>query len=180
MNAVKNLIETYSSQFTEALNEKQLEKASAIIKEFKAEVGKLANPTESIASELEIFATNESHKMLGMWLSAAELRPSPKYLEALCAILEQENGSYICKSIIDVLNAIRDERAIPCLEQALRFDIDYDSAKDLSVNALIALGEIGTPKAREAIQNCLNSPHSKIRDDARLGLRVLEQQNSSG
>ena len=179
MSEAKNLIEAYSNQMTEALTEKQLEKALVLSKEFEVEVRKLADPTDDITTELEIFARNESRKTLGRWLRAAEIHPSVKYVEALCAILHREKNSYLSKSIIDVLNAIQDERTIPCLERLLNLEIDYDSEKDLSIKILIALGELGTPKAREVIQNYLDSPHQKIRDDAKLVLSVLAQQNNS-
>jgi HEAT repeat protein len=177
MGDVQGLIEEYATKIAEAATRKQIEDVFALHKEFEAQISSVLNPIDGIAKELKAIVKNKHHDRAEMWLIAALLHPSPRYLEALCAILEQEEHFNLYNGVIDILQVIGHERVIPCLQRALTHHIDYDAARDLSINTLTALGEIGTPAAISVVEGSLSSQHKKIREDAQLVLKIIWNQS---
>ena len=176
MSDVQQLIEEYGTKIVEAATQKQIENVFALHEEFEAQISSLQNPVDEIAAKLTIIANDKYHERTGMWLIAALLHPSPAYLESLCSILEQEEHINLYVRVIDILQVIGDERAVPCLQRALTHDINYNAVRNLSANTLIALGEIGTPAAIRIIEDSLASKHKKVREDAQLVLKIIRNQ----
>ena len=179
MGEVEKLLVEYASKFAQASAEKRYKKVIELNTELSSKIANLSNPYDEIAQALEVLTTNPTHKNATLWLRAAEIHPSEKYLKSLCTVLEQENEYIWHEGILYILQKLKDEYSIPFLEKAINLNLDYDPYKHVAENALEALAKIGTPDAVEIIKKYIVSSDSQIREYAQVCIDWLTRHDKT-
>ncbi len=106
-------------------------------------------------------------------LGMGEFTPSAEFdLSPLIAMLQENNTSLRSASVV-ALGNLRDARASPALTTALD-----DPEVAVEKYAIWALGKIGDPRVRHALENKLRSENEVIRHEAREALEKLETNAS--
>jgi HEAT repeat protein len=161
--SVKDIIHEYAQKRSQAASTKQYSQVLTILKEYVNALKTLSLSEKEIADEFNAIVDNPCRENTDLWIIAAQIYPSPEYLNSLCTILEREEPCIWHEGIVDILYDLEDERSIPSLEKALTYDKPSDPTRELAVKILETLDKIGSPKAREVLRNCLKSPSPEIR-----------------
>ncbi|MDY7008715.1 MAG: HEAT repeat domain-containing protein, partial [Cyanobacteriota bacterium] len=129
---------------------------------------------DEVIQELEKYALNPEHPRASFVITtAAWCNLSRDYVPILCQILNSESHNGLHENVIEILDELRDERAIPVLSKALTYRWSYDFGLSVPKKALLALAEIETPEAMTIIKEATQSSEELIRDDANLFLENL-------
>jgi HEAT repeat protein len=137
---LSDTIDKYLKLFKESPNSHE---SSTISSEMRRELQNL--PSSEVIQELEKYALN------------------PKY-----SGLNSENHNGLHENVVEILDKLRDERAIPALSKALTYRWSYDEWLNVPRKSLLALSEIGTPEAMMIIKEATQSPEELIREDATM------------
>lgn len=97
---------------------------------------------------------------------AAFYRPSVLYVPVLCRMLSCESLGKIHENVCGLLGDIRDEAAIPALQQAVGMRSDRDRELEVPRSALAALAEIGSPEAWATVKSVAETGTPLLRRDA--------------
>ena len=155
-------------------------------KEKARQIKDLPSPQDEIAAELAVFAEHPCDEYtvswikdsnMPSWIVAAQLHPSPKYLDSLCKILECDADWIWQEGIVDILYELKNEKSIPSLEKALAYRPPSDPTREIGIKILETLCYIGTSKARQIVEDYLNSPSTD--DDFRERAATFVKGNNS-
>jgi len=102
----------------------------------------------------------------------AMLRPSGRYVDLLCRMLDELHPEVLHEDVAELLFDIGDERSVPSLVRALQAELPGDHFHGLNKKCIWALGKIGTNDAIRAIEACLCSEHEEIREAAKRELDI--------
>jgi HEAT repeat protein len=101
--------------------------------------------------------------MIAAWYNC-----SRDYVPILCQILNSESHNGLQENVIEILDELRDRRAIPGLSKALTYRWSYDAGLSVPKKALLALAEIETPEAIAIVKEATQSSEELIRDEANI------------
>jgi HEAT repeat protein len=167
-------IEKYLKLFKEASN---IRESSRLSKELDKEFETSPPSVSEVIQELEKYASNPKHPGASLVMSAAWSNLSKDYTPILCQLLNNESHNGLHEPIVEILDVLRDERAVPALSKALTYRWSYDEWLNVPRKSLLALAEIGTPEAIIIIKEATQSFEELIRDDANM---ILEDIRESG
>ncbi|MBD2493762.1 HEAT repeat domain-containing protein [Nostoc sp. FACHB-280] len=142
--------------------------SSLLLKEMNKEFETSPPLVSEVIQELEEYASNPDYPVASFIMMAAWSNLSKDYTPILCQILNDENNNGLHESVIELLDVLRDERAIPALSKALTYRWSYDEWLNVPRKSLLALAEIGTPEAKIIIESAAQSPEELISEDANL------------
>ncbi|ALF53046.1 hypothetical protein ACX27_09615 [Nostoc piscinale CENA21] len=142
--------------------------SSRLLKEMKKELEISPPSVSEVIQELEKYASNPDYPVASLVMMAAWSNLSKDYTPILCQILNDESNNGLHESVIELLDGLRDERAIPALSKALTYRWSYDEWLNVPRKSLLALAEIGTPEAKKIIESAAQSPEELISEDANL------------
>jgi thymidine kinase len=171
---VEHLVQDHIVKRDELSAKKLHTEKASLLKSYGNAVRQLTDPYDEIASELELITGNPCRENTYLWIIAAQIHPSPRYLDSLCRILEQDNACIWHEGIVDILYDLADERSVPSLEKALSYEYRSDPTRELAIKILATLDEIGTPEALDIVRRCLQSSSERIREEAKL---LLEDED---
>ena len=163
---VRSLVEDYFNRIAEAGSKNRADDVSSLMKQFQNSLEELTKAEDEISAELVRLTDEPCRSDAYLWIIAAQLRPSPMYLEALCKILEYPESCAWHEGIVDILYDLADERAVPYLKKALDFDFPSDPGRNLGIKILETLDKIGTSEAIGIIEECRTSTSPEIRETA--------------
>ncbi len=157
-------IEKYLKLFKEASNTRE---SSRLLKEMNKEF-EAAPPTISeVIQEFEKYVSNPDYPGASFAMIAAWSNLSKDYTPILCQILNNESHYGLHELAIEILEVLRDERAVPALSKALTYRWSYDEWLNVPRKSLLALAEIGTHEAIIILKEATQSFEELIRDDAK-------------
>lgn len=142
--------------------------SSRLLKEMKKEFETSPPSVSEVIQELEKYASNPDYPGASFIMMAAWSNLSKDYTPILCQILNDESNNGLHESVIELLDVLRDERAIPALSKALTYRWSYDIWFNVPRKSLLALAEIGTPEAKMIIESAAQYPEELISEDANL------------
>jgi HEAT repeat protein len=160
---LSDTIDKYLKLFKESPNSHE---SSTISSEMRRELQNL--PSSEVIQELEKYALNPKYPGASFLMIAAWYNCSLEYVPILCQILNSENHNGLHENVVEILDKLRDERAIPALSKALTYRWSYDEWLNVPRKSLLALSEIGTPEAMMIIKEATQSPEELIREDATM------------
>ncbi|BAY09235.1 HEAT repeat domain-containing protein [Calothrix sp. NIES-2098] len=162
---LSNTIEKYLKLFKDSPNYRETDR---IFDEMKKEFKTSPPSVSEVIQELEKYASNPDYPGAWFIMMAAWSNLSNDYTPILCQILNDESNNGLHESVIELLDVLRDERAIPALSKALTYRWSYDEWFNVPRKSLLALAEIGTPEAKMIIEEAAQSPEELISEDANL------------
>ncbi|WP_335041616.1 HEAT repeat domain-containing protein [Nostoc sp.] len=163
---ISNTIEKYLKLFKDSPRPTE---SSRLLEEMNKEFEASPPSVSEVIQELEKYASNPEDYP-GAWfvMMAAWSNLSKDYIPILCHILNDESNNGLHESVIELLDVLRDERAIPALSKALTYQWSYDTWLNVPRKSLLALAEIGTPEAKMIIESAAQSPEELISEDANM------------
>lgn len=164
---LSSTIEKYLKLFKDSPNYRETDRiAGEMKKEFKTSPPSVSE----VLQELEKYASNPADYQGASLLvgRAAWSNLSKDYTPILCQILNDESNNGLHEPIVEILDVLRDERAIPALSKALTYRWSYDEWLNVPRKSLLALAEIGTPEAKMIVKEATQSSGELIRDDANM------------
>ncbi|MGB3509535.1 MAG: HEAT repeat domain-containing protein [Microcoleaceae cyanobacterium] len=164
---LSHTIDKYLKLFKEAPNSRV---SSRIGNEMRRELEDSPPSVDEVIQELEKYALNPKYPGASFAMRAAWYNLSRDYVPILCQILNSESHNGLHENVIEILDELRDERAIPALSKALTYRWSYDAGLSVPKKALLALAEIETPEAMKIIKEATKSSEELIRDEANLFL----------
>ncbi|MBE9207545.1 hypothetical protein IQ244_13625 [Nostoc sp. LEGE 06077] len=162
---LSNTIEKYLKLFKDSPNYRETDR---IADEKKKEFETSPPSVSEVIQELEKYASNPDYPGASFIMMAAWSNLSKDYTPILCQILNDESNNGLHESVIELLDVLRDERAIPELSKALTYRWSYDEWLNVPRKSLLALAEIGTPEAKMIIESAAQYPEELISEDANL------------
>lgn len=168
---LSSTIQKYIRLFKNALNVKN---SSRIADEMKKEFEISPPLVSEVIEEFRKYALTSHYSGASILLSAAWSNLSKDYTPILCQILNDEIRNGLHEPIVEILDELRDERAIPALSKALTYRWPDDEWLNVPKKSLLALAEIGTPEAIMIIQEATKSPEELIRDYANMILESFD------
>ncbi|MDZ8093947.1 MAG: HEAT repeat domain-containing protein [Nostoc sp. DedQUE05] len=163
---LRNTVEKYLKLFKDSPNYRETDR---IANEMRKEFDTSPPSVSEVIQELEKYASNpEDYPGASFVMMAAWRNLSKDYTPILCQILNDESNNGLHESVIELLDVLRDERAIPALSKALTYRWSYDEWLNVPRKSLLALAEIGTPEAKMIIESAAQSPQELISEDANL------------
>lgn len=163
---LRNTVEKYLKLFKNSPNYRETDR---IANEMKKEFDISPPSVSEVIQELEKYASNPADYPAASFVMMAAWRNLSKdYTPILCQILNDESNNGLHESVIELLDVLRDERAIPALSKALTYRWSYDEWLNVPRKSLLALAEIGTPEAKMIIESAVQSPEELISEDANL------------
>ena len=164
-------IEKYLKLFKEASNGNE---SLIISQKMKKEFAASPPSISEVIQELEKYLSNPDYPGASFIMSAAWSNLSKDYTPILCQILNNQSHYGLHELAIELLEVLRDERAVPVLSKALTYRWSYDIWFIVPRKSLFALAEIGTPEAIMIITEATQSPEELIRDDANMILESFD------
>ncbi|BBD59696.1 hypothetical protein NIES2109_24870 [Nostoc sp. HK-01] len=162
---LSNTIEKYLKLFKNSPNYRETDRiADEMRKEFETSPPSVSE----VIQELKKYASNPDYPGASFVMMAAWSNLSKDYTPILCQILNDESNNGLHESVVELLDVLRDERAIPALSKALTYRWSYDIWFNVPRKSLLALAEIGTPEAKMIIESADQSPEELISEDANL------------
>ncbi|MEG4529779.1 HEAT repeat domain-containing protein [Microcoleus sp. D2_18a_D3] len=168
---LSDTIEKYLKLFKEASNG---EESLRILKEMNKEFEALPPSISEVIQEFKKYVSNPDYPGASFVMSAAWSNLSKDYTPILCQILNNESHYGLHERAIEILEVLRDERAVPALSKALTYRWSYDIWFIVPRKSLFALAEIGTPEAIMIITEATQSSEELIRDDATMILESFD------
>lgn len=162
---ISNTIEKYLKLFKDSPRPSE---SSRLLKEMNKEFETSPPSVSEVIQELEKYASNPDYPGARFIMMAAWSNLSKNYTSILCQILNDENNNGLHESVIELLDVLRDEKAIPALSKALTYRWSYDTWLNVPRKSLLALAEIETPEAKIIIESAVQSPEELISEDANL------------
>ncbi|MEG3984866.1 HEAT repeat domain-containing protein [Microcoleus sp. D3_18a_C4] len=167
-------IEKYLQLFKEASN---AEESFRFLQEMKKEFAASPPSISEVIQEFEKYVSNPDYPGASFAMSAAWSNLSKDYTPILCQLLNNESHYGLHELAIEILEVLRDERAVPALSKALTYRWSYDIWFIVPRKSLWALAELETPEAIMIIKEATQSSEELIRDDANM---ILEYFRESG
>lgn len=167
---VKKLIDEHTAKIASKIKSGHLGDRSKITSEYLQGVSHLTDVENEINQELSNIVSEPCRMDATLWILAAQLHSSELYFESISKLLENADECIWHEGIIEIFQILKDARAIPVLEKALKYDLAYDPEKAVAVRILETLADIGTLEAVNILKDCLNSPSAKIRKESRIML----------
>lgn len=162
---LSNTIDKYLKLFEESPNSRASSRIhDKMIKEFKNSPPSV----DEVIQEFEKYALNPEYPRASFVMIAAWYNLSRNYLPILCQILNSESHNGLHENVVEILDKLRDERAIPALSKALTYRWSYDAGLSVPKKALQALAEIETPEAMAIIKEATQSSEELIREEANI------------
>lgn len=158
-------IEKYLKLFKEASNAGE---SLRISQEMKKEFAASPPSISEVIQEFEKYVSNPDYPGASFVMSAAWSNLSKDYTPILCQLLNNESNNGLHEPIVEILEVLRDERAVPALSKAVTYRWSYDIWFIVPRKSLLALAEIGTPEAIMIIKQATQSSEELIRDDANM------------
>jgi len=149
--------------------------SSRISDEMRREFQNSPTSVEEVIQELEKYALNPKHPGASFVMIAAWHNLSRDYVPILCQILNSESHSYngLHENVVEILDELRDERAIPALSKVVTYQWSCDNWFGVQKKALLALAEIETPEAMAIVKEATQSSEEIIRHYANMLLENL-------
>jgi hypothetical protein len=141
---------------------KQLE----LLEQYRRYMASKPFSVSEILEALEDVSQGKDYSLGQMVIVAAYYQPSPRYVDVLCTILASEKLDKLHENVCGLLGDIGDERAIPCLRQALSYRWDWDLGLEIPISALSALASIDTASARAVIASVAESGPPQLQQEA--------------
>lgn len=143
--------------------------SSKIGDEMRRELRNSPPSVDEVIQELEKYALNPKHPGASLVMTAAAwCNLSQDYTPILCKILNSESHNGLHENVVEILDELCDERAIPALSKALTYRWSYDEWFSVPRKALQALAEIDTPEAMAIIKDATQSSEELIREEANM------------
>lgn len=162
---LSNTVEKYLKLFKDSSSPSE---SSRLLKEMRQEFETSPPLVSEVIQELEKYASNPDYPGASFVMMAAWSNLSKDYTPILCQILNDENNNGLHESVVELLDVLCDERAIPALSKALTYRWSYDEWLNVPRKSLLALAEIGTPEAKMIIKSASQSPEELISEDANM------------
>jgi HEAT repeat protein len=108
-------------------------------------------------------------------VACAFARPSRKYVDTLCNLLEQANPALNNEDIADLLGEIADPSSVSTLSRCTEMDFPMDESHSVNQKVIWALGKIRTPAAVEVLTKAAQSSVESIREEAQSQLDWVHQ-----
>ena len=173
---LSNTINKYLKLFKESPNiSSTLKLSDEMRKEFQTSPPSV----DEVIKELEKFALNPQYPGASLVITAAWCNLSSDYTPILCQILNDECNNVLHEPIVEILDELGDERAVPALSKALTYRWSYDEWLSVPRKSLQALALIGTPDAMIIIKEATKSPDELICEDAKYDFRKIRRQSPS-
>lgn len=162
---LSDTINKYLKLFKESPNTRVSSRIDGrMIREFKNS----PSSVDEVIQELEKYALNPKHPGASFVMSAAWYNLSRDYVPILCQILNSESHNGLHENVVEILDELRDERAIPALSKAVTYRWSYDEWFSVPRKALQALAEFETPETMTILKEATQSSEELIRDEANM------------
>lgn len=138
------------------------------IEDFMAGVKTLANPEREIEEGIRSILSTPDSGTTQLWLLAAQVKPSPLFIDPLCQILTTPGLMISYESVVDALCPLRSSRAIPALLTAFEYELDFDPGRAMQASILCLLAETDATRC-ESVFRAAAEDHrdDNVRETAR-------------
>lgn len=133
---------------------------------FLDEVSRVPDVAHAIPAEVAAAYDARNLLWVELLILAAHEHPSLALVPIAFRILGDRNGSLNNEDVVELLERLRAEAAVPCLAETLNWTPDWDEYRNLGVKCIWALAAIGTEEARHVIASQLQSAFPKLREAA--------------
>jgi HEAT repeat protein len=163
-----NVIEKYLLLYKEAAQSKDRKLTWQINKDMIQEFKISPPPINEVIEELNKIILNPDYPGASLALRAIWSNLSGDYTPLLCQILDNELNQDFHEQIVEILDELADERAIPTLSKAVKYQWSYDEWLSIPKKSLQALAAIGTPEAITIIKDATKMPEDLISEHANM------------
>lgn len=160
------VIDRYMKLFAQAGASRDTTRCSELVQEMRQEFTNNPPTTTEVLEGLALIDRSGGCPESEFILSAAWGNLSSQYTPLLCNILLNEQCKNFHEPVVELLQEVGDESAVPALTQALAYRWKYDQWLHVPRKALQALSAIGSPASLDIVRQAMYAPEEALREEA--------------